>query len=247
MSTPTTRQELIDHCLRTLGDPVIEINVDEDQLEDRVDEAIQFWQTYHSDAIYREYLKHQITATDRTNEYITLTDDITSVSRIFPLDDTTSNNMFSAKYQLRLNDIYDLGFVGSLAHYEQTMQYLALLDMKLNGAEQVRYVRHQDRLYLDGDWDSDFQLNSFVIVDCYRIVDPTAHSQVFNDMFLKRYNTALMKKQWGQNLIKFEGMQLPGGVTMNGRQMYDDAQTELTEISEQMSLRYELPVDHLIG
>ena len=247
MSAPTTRQELIDHCLRHLGDPVIEINVDEDQLEDRVDEAIQFWQTYHSDAVYREYLKHQITATDRTNEYITLTDDITSVSRIFPLDDTTSNNMFSAKYQLRLNDIYDLGFVGSLAHYEQTMQYLALLDMKLNGAEQIRYVRHQDRLYLDGDCDSDFQLDSYIIIECYRVVDPTANSQVFNDMFLKRYTTALIKRQWGTNLSKFEGMQLPGGVVINGRQILEEANQEIEKMEEEIQLKHELPPDMYMG
>ena len=185
MSAPTTRQELIDHCLRHLGDPVIEINVDEDQLEDRVDEAIQYWQTYHSDAIYRDYVKHQITSTDITNEYVTITNDITTVQRILPLDDTTSNNMFSARYQLRLNDIYDLGFVGSLAHYEQTMQYLALLDMKLNGAEQSRYVRHQNRLYLDAEWDTDFKVGSYIIIECYRIVDPANFTNIYNDMWLK--------------------------------------------------------------
>ena len=247
MSAPTTRQQLIDHCLRHLGDPVIEINVDEDQLEDRVDEAIQFWQTYHSDAIYREYLKHQITSTDRTNEYITLTDDITSVSRIFPLDDTTSNNMFSAKYQLRLNDIYDLGFVGALAHYEQTMQYLALLDMKLNGAEQIRYVRHQDRLYLDGDWDSDFQLNSYIIIECYRKLDPNTYVDIYDDIYLKRYATALIKRQWGANLSKFTGVQLLGGVEMNGAELYSQAQQDIERLEEQIQLAYELPPEYMMG
>ena len=247
MSAPTTRQELIDHCLRHLGDPVIEINVDEDQLEDRVDEAIQYWQTYHSDAIYRDYVKHQITSTDITNEYVTITNDITTVQRILPLDDTTSNNMFSARYQLRLNDIYDLGFVGSLAHYEQTMQYLALLDMKLNGAEQSRYVRHQNRLYLDAEWDTDFKVGSYIIIECYRIVDPANFTNIYNDMWLKEYTTALIKRQWGQNLSKFEGMQLPGGVVINGRQILEEANAEIEKLREEVQLKYELPPDMYVG
>ena len=171
MANPTTRAELITHCLRRLGEPVLEVNVDEDQIEDRVDEALQFYQEYHSDAIVKNYYKHAITAADVTNEYVTLPTSITTVQRIFPIDSSaSSNNMFSARYQLRLNDIYDLGFIGSLAHYEQTQQYLSMLDMKLNGAEQVRFNRNSNRLYIDVDWSADLPAGKFIIIDCVLIL-----------------------------------------------------------------------------
>lgn len=248
MAVPNSRQTLIDYCLRTLGEPVLEVNVDEDQVSDRIDEALQFYQEYHSDAIYKVYHKHQITAADITNEYISIPDAITTVQRIFPLNDENSSiNMFDARYQIHLNDIFDLRNAGALSNYYQTQQYMSTIDLLLNGTEQVRFNRHMNRLYIDADWGEDLKENDYVIVDAYRIVDPDTHTDVYNDMFLKRYAVALIKKQWGANLIKFEGMQLPGGVTLNGRQLYDDAVTEIAAVEEQMQLKYEMPPDFFMG
>jgi len=248
MAVPNSRQTLIDYCLRTLGEPVLEVNVDEDQLSDRIDEALQFCQEYHSDAIYKVYHKHQITAADISNEYISIPDAITTVQRIFPLNDENSSiNMFDARYQIHLNDIFDLRNAGALSNYYQTQQYMSTIDLLLNGTEQVRFNRHMNRLYIDADWGEDLKENDYVIVDAYRIVDPDTHTDVYNDMFLKRYAVALIKKQWGANLIKFEGMQLPGGVTLNGRQLYDDAVTEIAAVEEQMQLKYEMPPDFFMG
>jgi len=248
MAVPNSRQTLIDYCLRTLGEPVLEVNVDEDQLSDRIDEALQFYQEYHSDAIYKVYHKHQITAADISNEYISIPDAITTVQRIFPLNDENSSiNMFDARYQIHLNDIFDLRNAGALSNYYQTQQYMSTIDLLLNGTEQVRFNRHMNRLYIDADWGEDLKENDYIIVDAYRIVDPDTHTDVYNDMFLKRYAVALIKKQWGANLIKFEGMQLPGGVTLNGRQLYDDAVTEIAAVEEQMQLKYEMPPDFFMG
>jgi len=248
MAVPNSRQTLIDYCLRTLGEPVLEVNVDEDQVSDRIDEALQFYQEYHSDAIYKVYHKHQITAADVTNEYIDIPDAVTTVQRIFPLNDENSSiNMFDARYQIHLNDIFDLRNAGALSNYYQTQQYMSTIDLLLNGTEQVRFNRHMNRLYIDADWGEDLKENDYVIVDAYRIVDPDTHTDVYNDMFLKRYAVALIKKQWGANLIKFEGMQLPGGVTLNGRQLYDDAVTEIAAVEEQMQLKYEMPPDFFMG
>jgi hypothetical protein len=249
MANPSTRQELIDYALRRLGSPVIEINVDPDQLEDRVDDALQFYQEYHSDATMRIYLKHQITADDVTNGYVSLNDNILYVKRVFPIGDSQSSiNMFSVKYQMHLNDIYDLSYIGDLMYYEMVQSYVSLLDMKLNGnGEFVRFNRHMNQLHLDADWGTDIQEDEYIIVECMRIVDPSTYSDVYNDMFLKQYLTALIKQQWGSNLIKFEGMQLPGGVTLNGRQLYDDATEEIAQIREQMQLNYEMPPDFYVG
>ena len=244
----TSRQTLIEYCLRTLGEPVLEVNVDEDQVSDRIDEALQFYQEYHSDAIYKVYHKHTVTAADVTNEYIPIPDAVTTVQRIFPMNDENSSiNMFDARYQIHLNDIFDLGNMGNLANYYQIQQYMGTLDMILNGTEQVRFNRHMNRLYIDADWGTDVKEGQIIIVDAYRLVDPDTFTDVSNDMFLKRYATALIKRQWGANLIKFEGMQLPGGVTLNGRQIYDDAVNEIKDVEEQMQLKYEMPPDFFMG
>lgn len=249
MANPTSRQGLIDYCLRRLGAPVIEINVDEDQIEDRIDDALQFYQEYHSDATMRIYLKHQITATDIANRFISLNDNILYVKRIFPfIGDSSSINMFSVKYQMHMNDLYDLSYIGDLLYYEMVQQYMSLLDMKLNGqSEFSRFNRHMNELHLDIDWESDIKEGDYVIVECMRIVDPSTYTDVYNDMFLKQYATALIKQQWGANLIKFEGMQMPGGVTINARQIFEDANLELEKIREQMQLNYEMPPDFYVG
>ena len=251
MGTPTTRTTFKDYCLRSLGKPVIEINVDEDQLEDRVDEALQYYQEFHSDATVRTYLKHLITATDVSNEYIPISSDIIFISKMFPLTSSfnTSRNFFDIKYQMMLNDIADLmNFAGDLAYYEQMQQYLSLLDMKLNGHPQVQFARRQNRLYIFGDFaDNDIKAGDYIVAEVYTTVDPNTHTSVFNDMFVKEYTTALIKQQWGTNLIKFDGMQLPGGVVLNGRQIYDDATGEIERLRENLRLEQELPPDFFVG
>ena len=251
MANPTSRATLIDYSKRKLGDPVVEINVDEDQLEDRLDEALQIFQEYHSEGTFRTFVSHQITATDVTNEYVSVASDILFVARMFAIDATfgSSINFFDIKYQMMLNDIADMhNYVGDLAYYEQMQQYLSLLDMKLNGTPQVEYSRKQDRLYIFGDFaDGDLKAGDFIVYEAYKIIDPASFTKVFNDMWLKEYTTALIKQQWGQNLIKFEGMQFPGGVTLNGRQIYDDATQDLERLREKLRLDHETPVDFFIG
>jgi len=251
MATPNSRATLIDYCKRRLGDPVIEINVDEDQLEDRVDESLQFYREFHSDATVRTYLKHLVTSSDVTNEYITLPSNIIFVSKMFPVASSFSGsrNFFDIKYQMMLNDITDMmNFAGDLAYYEQMQQYLSMLDMKLNGTPQVQFSRRQNRLYIFGDFaDGDIKVGDYLIVEVYTEISEVDHVSIFNDMFVKEYTTALIKQQWGQNLIKFEGMQLPGGVILNGRQIYDDATSEIATLRENMRLEHELPPDFMVG
>ena len=251
MAAPTSRQGLIDYCLRRLGDPVIEINVDDDQLEERIDDALQMYQEYHSDATVKTYLKHLVTADDVTNEYIPISDSIIYVSRLLPINNAfgASRNFFDIKYQMMLNDIADLqNWAGDLAYYEQMQQYLSLLDMKLNGHPQVEFARRQNRLYIHGDFaDSDIKEGDYIIAEVYQIVDPDTHTSVYDDMWLKEYSTALIKQQWGANLIKFEGMQLPGGVTLNGRQLFDDATQDIERLRERIRLEHELPPNFFVG
>jgi hypothetical protein len=248
MANPSSRQELIDYCLRRLGAPVIEINIDDDQLEDRVDEALQFYQTYHSDAIVRTYVKHQVTAADIANEYISLNDQYTYVRKVFPFSEENSSiNMFDARYQIHLNDIFDMGAMGNLSNYVMVQQYMSTLNQMLNGSEQIRFSRHQNRLYIDTDWGVDIKEDQYIIVDVDAVIDPTQFSEVYNDMWLKRYTTALMKQQWGVNLSKFEGMQLPGGVILNGRATMEDANAEIEKLEEEIRMNFEMPVDFYVG
>lgn len=249
---PTTRQELIDYCLRQLGSPVIEINVDDDQIEDRIDDAMQFFQDYHSDGTFRDYLVHEITQQDIDNEYITLNDSVLYVARIFPLSDIdggSSESLFNVNYQLRLNDYLGGGLqYGSMLDYTMTRQNMSLINMQLNGlSEQIRFNRHRNELHLDLDWKNELRVGAKIIVEAYVLVDPTTYPDVYNDRTLKRYATALIKRQWGQNLIKFEGMQMPGGVQFNGRALYDDAVAEITQLEETMQLNNEMPPNFFVG
>ena len=251
MAPPNSRDTLIDYCKRRLGDPVLEINVDEDQIEDRIDEALQYYQEYHSDATVRTYLKHQVTASDVTNKYIPIASDILYISKVFPLSSSfnSSFNFFDIKYQMMLNDIADMAtFAGGLAYYEQMQQYLSLLDMKLNGHPQTQWSRHQDRLHIFGDFnDDDIKVGEYVVAEVYTLIDPDTHTSIYNDMWLKEYTTALIKQQWGMNLIKFEGVQLPGGVILNGRQLYDDASTEIENLRQRIREEHEFPADFFVG
>ena len=250
MATPNSRQSLIDFCLRRLGAPVIEINVDDDQIEDKVDDALQMYQEFHSDATYRTYLKHVITQTDKDNGYIPIDSNILYVSQLFPINPTFSSvNLFDIRYQMMLNSLGDfMNFAGDMAYYYQMQQYLEFLDMVLSGYPQTTWSRHQDRLYVWGEWSNgDLDVGDYVVAEVYTAVDPDTFSSVYNDMFMKNYTTALIKQQWGMNMSKFEGMQLPGGVTISGRQILEDANAELKELEEKLRLEQELPPDFFVG
>ena len=271
MAIPTTRTDFKEWCLRSLGKPVIEINVDPDQVEDRIDEALQYFAQYHYDGIERVYLKYQITASDITRarsdnslaqvtdvdssttavwkeqkNYIPVPSSVISIVKVFPMTDKASLNMFDLRYQLRLNDLYDFSST-SLIHYEMTMQHLDFLDHILIGETAIRHNQHQNRLYIDADFQTDFVEDDYIIIECYRNLDPSSYPDVYNDIFLKKYATQLIKKQWGANLSKFQGIQMLGGVALNGEQIYTQAQEEIDKLEEQIQLSYELPPMHMIG
>ena len=249
MAKPNSRTTLIDYCFRSLGAPVIEINVDDDQVDDRIDEALQFYQTYHSDAIEKVYLKHQITQTDVDNGYIPVNDLVTDVIKVFPIRETYSSaDMFDVKYQMHLNDIFSLGFLGSLTEYVMAQQWLSLLDLVIDSDDKhLSFERHKNQLRIHMDWANEVIVGEYIIIECYRIIDPDTYTDVYNDYFLKKYATTLIKRQWGMNLLKFEGMQMPGGVTFNGRQLFDDATAELEKLEEEARLNWEQPVDFMTG
>ena len=278
MAKPATRQELIDYCLRRLGAPVLEVNVDDDQIDDLVDDALQYFQERHFDGVERTFLKYKITADDisrgqgkgtdgvgivtttansvgvgstvfnfyETSNFIQVPDSVIGIEKIFKFDTSSiSGGMFSIKYQLFLNDIYFWGST-ELLTYAMTKTYLEDIDFLLSTDKQVRFNKRQDRLYLDLDWSSQNK-DTYLVIDCYRALDPTNFTQVYNDSFLKSYLTSLIKRQWGQNLIKFKGVKLPGGIELNGREIYEDAEKELELIRQKMSSEYELPPLDLIG
>jgi hypothetical protein len=330
MATPNSRENLKQYCLRMLGKPVVEINVDDDQLEDRIDEGLQYFQEYHFDGVERTYLRHKITGSTLTitnpvgtfntgeiitggssnasatvysanttvitfknhkdvtgyqnnnssstftnnetvtgnissatatagtvtfgdvdNHYIPINDAIISVVNIFDINDTSgqssSSQMFNFRYQFSLNNMPYLT-MGSIAQYQMTQSHLQLLNDIFVGKKPIRYNKHQNRLYLDLDWgNDDLRIGQFVVAEVFAILDPNLFTDVYNDIFIKKYVTALFKRQWGANLIKYDGMQLPGGVNLNGRQMFDDAVTELIAIESEMQVKNELPVDFLVG
>jgi len=271
MAKPTTKAEFKDYIKRKLGAPVLEINVDDDQLDDRVDEALQYFYQYHYDGSTKVYLKHQVTSdqlsTMKTNEtttesasgthaysdqqvheqqnYVVLPDSVISVLNIFPFNDKHNLNMFDLRYQLRLNDLYDLTSTNIL-YYEQVQQHINLLDHVLVGRQPIRFNQHMNRLYLDMDLSS-INAGEYIIIECYRKMDPTTFSDVYDDMWLKKYATALTKYQWGENLSKFSGIQLPGGVELDGSQMKQEAQEEILRLEEEARLNHDmLPLD-MIG
>tara|TARA_Y100001947_G_C10260465_1_gene269891 strand:+ start:63 stop:809 length:747 start_codon:yes stop_codon:yes gene_type:complete len=248
MASVTSRQGLIDYCLRRLGQPVVEINVDEDQLEERVDDALEYFQEYHFDGVEKVFTKHEITAGNIENEYVNTDDSIISVVRVLPIPsfDSFSGGFFNEEYQLRLNDLNN--FSGSsLIQWSMSLRNFAEIEQLFQIAPQMHWNRKQDRIYLETDWADKFTAGDILVIEAYKILDPSTWPQVWNDMFLKQYATALIKRQWGENLKKFTGVQLPGGISLDGKTIYDEAVEELRAIEEQVSLRYELPADGFIG
>jgi len=329
MASPATRQQLIDYCLRRLGHPVTEINVDDDQLSDRLDDALQYYQDFHTDGVERIYFKHQVSATkilltssnaasyqlnetvvgqtsgakalvinyqtvagfassystslllqgattsftvgerivgtssnvssivsqfmygDIDNGYIDMgpaSDGIIGVVRVLPFSATNTglDYMFDLRYQLRLNDLFDL-MNTSIIYYQQVKAHLDMIDMLLVGEKSFRYTRHQNRLYVDMRWGSDVRLGEIMLIECYRILNPDTWVDVYNDRFLKRYATALIKRQWGENLKKFSGIQMPGGVTLNGQIIWDESMAEIKELEYEAWTTYNEPPNMMVG
>jgi len=326
MAAPTTRQELIDYCLRRLGFPVIEINIDEDQISDRIDDALQFWYEYHFDGRQKIFISHQITgdqvylasnilapnfsvgdkltggtsgattvikeihssnyfvtedtkgtfvagetvtgsksgysaalhgttfyvAGDMGNKYISVGDGVLSITRMFNFGGAMSTNQggvdnpFDLMYQFRMNDMYNL-LGANMTYYSIVQQHLTTLEQLLVTQRQIRFNRKMNRVYVDADWDKTFNPGDYVTFEAYSIVDPTEFSEVYDDMFLKKYATALIKRQWGENMKKFGGIQLPGGVTLNGDKIFEEAITEIDQIEKDMQLKYELPPTFMVG
>lgn len=326
MSAPASRQGLIDYCLKKLGHPVTEINVDDDQVNDRIDDAFQFYQDFHYDAIEKIYLKHKVTASqiiltssvatsfasgetvtgqtsgqkatvtaydavygptssyatslvitgitgsftpgetilgsqsgfssivvqsitgDMDNQYIDVPDGITGIVRLMPFTATNTglDYMFDLRYQLRLNDLFDL-MNTSIIYYQQVKSHLDLINMLLVGEKSLHFQRHMNRLYIDMRWGSDVRVGEYLLIECYRILDPDQWVKVYNDRFLKRYATALIKKQWGENIKKFAGIQMPGGVTLNGDKIWQEAVDEIEQLEVEMRDTYVEPPNFFVG
>ena len=274
MPVPTTKTTFKSYCLRALGDGVIDINISDDQADDRIDEALQYFAQYHYDGIERMYLKHLITTAEvsraRANadttgtdtvdssitatwkegtNYVPLPSAVISVLNVFPLTDTGSgsSNMFDIQYQLRLNDLFDLSST-SIMHYQMTMDNLDLIQHILVGETPIRFNQHQNRLYLDMDWENDITPDvDYILIECYRKLDRATYTDIYDDMFLKRYATALIKKQWGTNLSKFNGVTMLGGVTMNGETLYTQGLEEQNSLEEKMQESFEISPAFLVG
>jgi hypothetical protein len=279
MSKPSSRQELIDYCLRRLGAPVLEINIDDDQIDDLVDDALQYFQERHFDGVERMYLKYKFTQEDidrgnaknngsglittssstnvpgigtitsnfyETSNFIQIPDSVIGIEKVFKFDTSSiSGGMWSIKYQLFLNDLYYFNSI-DLLQYSMVKSYLEDINFLLTTDKQIRFNKRQNRMYLDIDWGQQTK-DTYIVIDCYRILDPNNFTNVYNDSFLKKYLTVLLKRQWGQNLIKFRGVKLPGGIELNGRELYEDAERELQDLKQRMMVEYELPPYDLIG
>ena len=253
MATISNRQEFTDYCLRRLGFPVIEINVDPDQVQDRIDDALQYWQDYHFDGLQKVYYIHKVTQEDINQRYINLNNvndnsnnatEIVGVTRIFPLQDSQASvNMFDLRYQLRLNELYDFTSA-SYINYTMTQQHLRMLEQLFTGEVPIRYQRHMERLFIDWGWgQSEAPIGTIVVAECYAIVNPNVYYKVWSDRWLKEYATALIKRTWGNNLKKFNNIMLPGGVTLNGDKIYEEAAGEIKDLEDQMSEQYYAPLE----
>lgn len=249
MAQPNSRQSLKDYALRRLGAPVIDINVDDAQVEDAVDDALQFFAEYHFDGVEEVYLKHQITQTDIDNGYLDMNaidPNVVSVTKMFNLA-VHSVNMFDVSYQLALNDFFGTFSTGSLTNYSITKQHLEMLQDILDPEKRIRFSRVTNKLYGDFDWSEDLNVGDYVLIQAYSALNPETYTEIYNDRLLKEYVTALIKRAWGNNLSKFTGIQLPGGVEFNGERILSEANEEIRRIEEEVQDKYELPPDFMVG
>lgn len=246
MATPTTREEFAEYCLRRLGKPVITINVTDEQVDDRIQDALNYFWEYHFEGSEKIYYKHQITAQDKERGYITLPDNIIGTVKIFDLTSISNvGNMFDVRYQIALNDLYTLTS-HSLVPFFMTMQHLAFIEQLLIGHKPIRYSRHKNRLHIDMNWGY-VEPGNYLVIEAYAVIDPDIYSDVWSDRWLQRYATALIKKQWGENLKKFTGMQMPGGLVFNGQQLWLEANDEIEKLEAEMIASYSLPSGFIMG
>ena len=268
MAKPNTKAELKEYALRRLGKPVLEINVSDDQCDDAIDYTLQKFQQFHYDGAERVYLKHKVTQADidraeatsdttttstagnsewkERNNYIEIPQHIISVEGLFSFTDKGTANMFDIRYQMRLNDLYDFTST-QFYHYYMIQQHLETIDFILEGMHPVRYQAVQDKVYLDFDWSQDALEDQFIVIKCWRALQPDTWTEIYNQMWLKDYATAKIKKQWGTNLTKFTSVQMPGGITLNGEMIYNDAVEELKILDEQLRTTWETPPLDMIG
>ena len=247
MAATSSRQQFKDYILRRLGAPVIDINVDDEQVEDRIDDALLKFRDYHYDGTEHVYLPYQVTAEDRVNKYVTLPEGIIGVTRIFDINDSyNAMNLFNIRYQLHLNELFNISSV-SVTPYVVAMRHIEFLEEVFVGKKPIRFNRHMDRLYVDMKWDDDIQVGQYIIIDGYKTVNPEEFPDVWDDPWLKDYATQLVKRQWGEHLKLYEGMNLPGGITFNGQRIWDEANQKVEELEQKVINDYSLPVTDMIG
>ena len=247
MAVPTSRATFKEYCLRKLGKPVIEINVDDDQVDDRIDECIRYYWDYHFDGTEKTYYKHLITDQTKIDKYVTLPENIIGAIRIFQIGDPSlrASDMFNIRYQIALNDLYQLTTVSLLPYY-MAMQHLGTITELLVGQQPIRYNRHTNKMYVDMDW-TKIDVGQYLLIEAYQVIDPDTYTDAWGDRWLQEYTTQKIKYQWGSNLTKFTGLQLPGGVQFNGEKILDDAEKAIEKLEQEMISSYSLPVTDMIG
>lgn len=260
---PNTREQLKEYALRKLGAPVVEINVDDAQLEDRIDDALQMFAEYHFDGVQKAFYRYVVTEEDQQNGYIATNNltkndgaigpelangnQIISVLRIFEFSENGSSNMFSVPYQIALNDMYGLRAPGSLINYSITQQHLELLRDYLDPEKMIRFSRVTNKIYVDMNWGEDITPGNSIVIECYVALSPNDYPEIYDDILLKKFVTASFKQQWGQNLSKYQNVTLPGGLSYNGAEIYQQGTDEMEKIEESLSNKYELPPDFFVG
>lgn len=247
MAVPTSRATFKEYCLRKLGKPVIEINVDDDQVDDRIDECIRYYWDYHFDGTEKTYYKQVVTDQIKSDKYITLPENIIGAIRVFQIGDPSirASDMFNIRYQIALNDLYQLTTVSLLPYY-MAMQHLGTITELLVGQQPIRYNRHTNKMYVDMDW-TKIDVGQYLLIEAYEVIDPDTYTDAWGDRWLQEYTTQKIKYQWGSNLTKFSGLQLPGGVQFNGEKILDDAEKAIEKLEQEMISSYSLPVADMIG
>jgi hypothetical protein len=247
MAKIASREQFKEYILRRLGSPVIDINVDDEQIEDRIDDALLKYRDYHFDGMQHVYYPHQLTQTDITNQYVTLPEDFVGVTRIFDINDSFgAMNLFNIRYQLHLNELFNISSV-SVTPYVVAMRHIEFLEEVFVGKKPIRYNRNTDKLYIDMNWGDDTVAGQFIMIDGYREVNPEENPDVWDEPWLRQYATQLVKRQWGEHLKLYEGMNLPGGITFNGQKIWDEAQEEIQKLEDTVINDYSLPVTDMIG
>jgi hypothetical protein len=254
MSKPHSREELKEYCLRRLGFPVVEINVDDDQLDDRIDDALAKYYTYHYDGTEKVYYKHLVTEEDITNRYVPCPSSIVAVTRIFPgygdsintVNNSGNFNMFDLMYQIRLNELFDFTSA-DYVYFTLAQQHIRTLEMLFIGETPIRFNRKSDKIYVDFNWEGKTSAGKYLVFEAYQILDPDTYTEIWASTWLKNYTTALFKRQWGENLKKFSGVQLPGGIMLNGQQIFDEAMIEIEKLEDELRNTYEEPPEFILG